>query len=113
VQENHRQTIEVPFASPLESPLALKVLDYVHPREVIQDDRLGPTEKRTILSAWASDACAVESRPGFRWLRTLDDLSGLDIPRNDAPARHQAGLTRYAHVLAQSARRGSPDHGRH
>ena len=49
-------------------------------------------EKRTLLCAWASDACAVESRPGFRWLpgtpgpilvdhvlaglRKLDDLTG-------------------------------------
>ena len=69
-----------------------KVMDYVHPNEVVQDERLSMIEKRTLLCAWASDACAVESRPGFRWLpgtpgpilvdnifralRALDDLAG-------------------------------------
>ena len=82
-----------PLAHPAESRLALKMMDYVHPMEVVQDDRLDPTEKRAILSAWASDACAVDSRPGFRWLsgtpgpilvdhvlkalRVLDGLGGL------------------------------------
>lgn len=42
--------------------------DYVHPREVIDDDHLSLTDKRAILCFWASDACAVASRPGFRWL---------------------------------------------
>jgi hypothetical protein len=46
----------------------LKLMDYVHPNEVVQDVQLSLTEKRELLSAWASDACAVESRPGFRWL---------------------------------------------
>jgi len=45
-----------------------KLLDYVHPNEVVQDDTLPVMEKRALLCAWASDACAVESRPGFRWL---------------------------------------------
>lgn len=48
--------------------LALVMQDFVHPREVLTDDRLDLTEKRSILCFWASDACAVESRPGFRWL---------------------------------------------
>jgi len=73
-------------------PFYPKFMDYVHPHEVVQDDRLSLTEKRTLLCAWASDLCAVESRPGFRWLpgtpgpilvdhifaalRRLDDLGG-------------------------------------
>lgn len=75
-----------------ENSLGLKVMDYVHPDEVVQDDRLSLMEKRTLLCSWASDACAVVSRSGFRWLpgtpgpilvdhvfnalRTLDDLAG-------------------------------------
>jgi len=75
----------------LESSLGLKAMDYVHPNEVVQDDRLPVVEKRTLLCAWASDACAVESRPDFRWfpgtpgpilvdhifaaLRALDDMA--------------------------------------
>ncbi len=64
---------------------------YKHPRDVIDDPYLGLSEKRAILSSWASDACAVESRPAFRQipgtpapvsfddvmdaLRRLDDLA--------------------------------------
>lgn len=82
----------------LKIPLGLKLMDYVHPNEVVLDDRLSLTQKRQLLCAWASDACAVESRPGFRWLpgtpgpifvdhvfatlRTLDDLAGS--PRHSA-----------------------------
>jgi hypothetical protein len=76
----------------LESSLSLTLMDYVHPNEVVRDDRLSAMEKRALLCAWASDACAVESRPGFRWLpgtpgpilvdhiftalRALDELTG-------------------------------------
>jgi len=72
--------------------LGLKLMDYVHPNEVLHDGRLSLTERRALLCAWASDACAVDSRPGFRWLpgtpgpilvdhivaalRSLDDLAG-------------------------------------
>ena len=98
------------FASPLESVLALKVADYVHPMEVVQDGRLNVADKRAILSAWASDACAVDSRPGFRWLsgtpgpilvdhvlralRALDGMEGLMLRGAKAPALKvgQSGL---------------------
>jgi len=48
--------------------IGLVMQDYAHPREVLRDARLDAEEKRSILCFWASDACAVESRPGFRWL---------------------------------------------
>jgi hypothetical protein len=48
--------------------LSLIMQDYAHPREVLSDDRLDAEDQRSILCFWASDACAVESRPGFRWL---------------------------------------------
>ena len=90
----------------LKNVLGLKPMDYVHPNEVVQDDRLSLKEKRTILCAWASDACAVESRPGFRWLsgtpgpilvdhvftalRALDDLvGGCPYAVYDAMSDHQ------------------------
>jgi hypothetical protein len=41
---------------------------YRYPIEVVKDPELGGAEKRAILSSWASDACAVESRPDLRWL---------------------------------------------
>jgi hypothetical protein len=36
------------------------------PREVLANEELSAAEKRSILAFWASDACAVESKP---WLR--------------------------------------------
>jgi hypothetical protein len=54
--------------APLAGYLALRLADFVHPREVLADQDLDPMEKRAILAAWASDASAVESRPEFRWL---------------------------------------------
>ncbi len=39
---------------------------FAHPRDVLNDADLTTYEKRAILSAWASDACAVESAPALR-----------------------------------------------
>jgi hypothetical protein len=112
------QTGHEPFGPALESSLALKVMDYAHPREVVQDDRPDPEEKRRILCAWASDACAVDSRPGFRWLpgtpgpvlvehvlaalRDLDVMAGRHVPQHDAPAASRRGPTGSPHLFAPS-----------
>jgi hypothetical protein len=37
-----------------------------HPREVVRDDLLSEEEKRQILSDWASDRNAVNSKPALR-----------------------------------------------
>ena len=39
---------------------------YVHPQGVVSDPALTLQQKRSILSQWASDACAVESEPTLR-----------------------------------------------
>ena len=39
-----------------------------HPREVLKDPLLEPSEKRAVLASWASDASAVQDEPGQRWL---------------------------------------------
>ncbi len=39
---------------------------YKYPRDVIADVKLTLSEKRAILSAWVSNACAVESIPTLR-----------------------------------------------
>lgn len=59
-----------------------------HPSEVLKDPLLEPSEKRAILSSWASDASAVEDHPTLRWLwgteapaplsDVLDALARLD-----------------------------------
>jgi hypothetical protein len=45
---------------------------FSHPLEVLKDPDLGIADKRAILSSWASDACAVEGRPEWRWLLGTD-----------------------------------------
>jgi len=39
---------------------------FAHPADVVNDDDLTLAEKRAILAAWASDACAVEAVPAQR-----------------------------------------------
>ena len=39
---------------------------YERPADVVADATLTPTARRAILSAWASDACAVPSSPPLR-----------------------------------------------
>ena len=41
---------------------------FTFPHEVVDDPSLGISQKRAILSEWASDACAVESLPVLRLL---------------------------------------------
>jgi hypothetical protein len=41
---------------------------YQSPDDVLKDPDLAYEEKRSILSSWASDACAVVDRPHLRWL---------------------------------------------
>jgi hypothetical protein len=93
VRENYRRDITSCGEIALKPVLSLRAAEYVHPREVLQDTALNLAEKRAVLCAWASDACAVDSRPGFRWLpgtpgpilvdhlltalKTLDQLSDL------------------------------------
>lgn len=41
---------------------------FTFPHEVVDDPALSKSQKRAILSEWASDACAVESFPVLRLL---------------------------------------------
>lgn len=69
-----------------------------HPRDVLNDPDLTKQEKRAILSAWVSDACAVQCLPGMRQLpdarapvsfdEIIDALKSLD---DDLPPQAHAG----------------------
>ena len=39
---------------------------FTHPHQVLGHALLSRGEKRALLAEWASDACAVEGRPGWR-----------------------------------------------
>jgi len=63
---------------------------FAHPNDVLNDPDLTLREKRSILSAWASDACAAEPPPGtvavpfdeiMSALHTLDRQVGEGRPR--------------------------------
>ena len=41
---------------------------FTSPDDVLKDPDLPVTEKRAILSSWASDASAVQDEPRLRWL---------------------------------------------
>jgi hypothetical protein len=41
---------------------------FEHPRDVLKDPLLDASEKRAVLSSWASDASAVQDNPSLRWL---------------------------------------------
>jgi hypothetical protein len=45
-----------------------EVTPYSHPSAVLGATALSGSEKRALLAMWASDACAVEGRPAWRWL---------------------------------------------
>src|SRR6185437_2569734 len=47
---------------------AKTIYRFSFPHEVVDDPSFTLSEKRSILSQWASDACAVESFPTLRWL---------------------------------------------
>ena len=41
---------------------------FSHPSDVLKDPLLDASEKRAVLSSWASDASAVRDEPHMRWL---------------------------------------------
>jgi hypothetical protein len=87
---------------------------FSHPREVVDDPTISVSEKRAILSSWASDACAVESMPALRQApgaqapvafdEVIDALQKLDHLQDDqarlpvvspgeSRVKHRAGFT--------------------
>jgi len=84
------------------------------PHEVADDPSLSLSEKRAILSEWASDACAVESFPTLRWLpgttfpvtfsAVMDAREWLDRRAQKTEAKSNAKAPRTV-VVADFARR--------
>jgi hypothetical protein len=77
---------------------------YRSPEDVVKDTSLSLSEKKAILASWASDACAVDSRPAFRQpagfpepvsfdsiMRALQDLDRTPSPRSVDSARRRDG----------------------
>jgi hypothetical protein len=78
-----------------------------HPEEVLRDPDLTLSEKRAILAAWASDACAIEAMPSLRQRQPgkpvpfddiMDALRALDreAAASDIPQRYRRLMRRRA-----------------
>jgi len=95
------------------SIVAHDIRNYVYPHEVLADPRLDADEKRAILSAWASDAYAVESFPALRHMPgtpypvTLSAImdARLRLDRQSDGARDRGNSPRpWAHVPSRARR---------
>ncbi|GLS20579.1 hypothetical protein GCM10007874_35960 [Labrys miyagiensis] len=82
-----------------------------HPKDVVADPDLTLNEKRAILSAWASDACALEAIPSLREIRKghvvpfddiMDALRALDSDQANSRSHYD-----------RTARRRRALNGRH
>lgn len=95
-----------------------------HPREVLAHPDLSAAEKREVLAAWASDACALENAPALRCLAgcraepvcvdaVLDALAELDAgPTREGACRTLRAAPRRRPLRLANPRRSSRP-GRH
>lgn len=76
---------------------------FAHPMDVVRDRDLTISEKRAILAAWASDACAVEAAPALRrppgapvvsFDDIMDALRALDRDAFKPPPHYRRVLAR-------------------
>ena len=51
---------------------------FTHPCAVLEAGALTGSDKRALLAAWASDACAVEGRLAWRWLPGTPEPVSVD-----------------------------------
>jgi hypothetical protein len=61
-----QQTFRDDIASELTFPRRRSSHSFTHPHQVLGHALLSRGEKRALLAEWASDACSVEGRPGWR-----------------------------------------------
>jgi hypothetical protein len=87
---------------------------YESPAEVLKDPDLAASEKRVILSSWASDLYAVESCPWLRevpglttTLRLSDILAALRALDDDEPPPRGGAAMRLVHPQQLRAQTGS------
>jgi hypothetical protein len=79
---------------------------FAHPSDVVDDCDLTLSEKRAILAAWASDACAVGANPAMRrapgsaTVRFDDIIDALRMLDRQAAERRKP-LPHYRRVLAR------------
>jgi len=84
---------------------------FQHPQDVVNDPDLTLNEKRALLAAWASDACAIEAAPELRQaphghrVRFDDIMDALRALDRDAQA--SGGGTPWRRTVRRALRRGA------
>lgn len=91
---------EQPLSRDALRSLLRPAIGFNRPGDVVKDPDLSISDKRAILSSWASDSCAVEGRPHLRWMVGSDD----PVPLAEV-LEARARLDRAVADSAQSARR--------
>lgn len=88
---------------------------YSNPRAVVHDPALTLPQKRSILSMWASDACAVDSDPTLRLapgaahpVKVSDIFIALATLDDPTPPRHGGAALRPAAVPPRATRWWTP-----
>ena len=91
---------------------------FARPMDVVEDNDLTLSEKRAILAAWASDACAVEANPVLRSAEhstaRFDDIMDALRELDRLGADRCKPIPHYRHVLERrnaAPGRRSPDSG--
>ena len=79
-------------------------IGFNRPADVVKDPDLSISEKRAILSSWASDSCAVEGKPYLRWMVGSDD----PVPLGEV-LEARGRLDRMVAEAAGQARRWGPE----
>lgn len=83
---------------------------FAHPRQVVDDPDLTLNEKRAILAAWASDACAVKASPTLRQAPIrdqpvrFDDIMDALRELDDQAAHDNQPRPHYRRVLNRRAK---------
>ena len=65
---------------------------FAHPSGVLAASTMSGSDKRALLAAWASDACAVEGRPALRWLPGTPEPVAVDDILSCLQALDREGL---------------------
>ena len=92
---------------------------FQHPQAVVDDPDLTLNEKRAILAAWASDACAIEAAPELRQAPhgprvrfddIMDELRALDRRPSESAGSKPWRRKVESFIRRQNLERGRPLH---
>jgi hypothetical protein len=81
---------------------------YHAPSDVVHDPALSLFEKKAILAFWASDACALENHPAFRFPPSLAEPVSFDVIMSALQELDHLQSARSIHAGLPANRESSP-----